>query len=598
MASAGLFASWVAVAFGAWAFAIAMGVGERSAAIRRSARRALMASGLAAGAASAIMVALLVKGDLSVSFVARSIATNLPTAFRVAALWSQPAGAVLPAAALVALAGVLATGRDRASFGLAAAAATVVALLAASVAASPFAILPWLPVEGLGLAPSLQHGAAVFGRIALTFAVAACAASAAVAADTLALEDAPASRTRALARWLLVSAALLLMAATFAAHGAFAAGDGATPVPLTAWHSSMLPALVALVGAYRARTGSPVAALLGALGLLGLACGLLVGAGALARNSLALAAFVIASLGASLGGAGDSIVRHSHGVRRVLGVAGIGLLAAGALLALRTALPPAAWIPGLSQWLLVAGAIATAFSLVEGDARAVEPRAVLVPVLGALAGAGFGFWLGRGAVPMSAAWGAVAGTCCGTAVLLARRAHDWRDRGVAVLLAAAAACAALAAAGESAARVTQSPLASGATLAIPIRFGGTVRLAHQGISRYEGANSHVVALALEASGGPFHDRLLTPQRREFVDGRDETLGPAVDLSSTASTAFEELRVHLEEVEREERVSVRVTSVPLSMGWRLAVLLVVGAAVLASIPAARGADLHTNEGLGE
>ena len=102
MGAAGVFASWIAAAFGAWAFLAALSGSGEGTATRHSAERALVASAVAALSASIVLTALLLSGDVTVSYVARSIATNLPPAYRVAALWSYPSGAALPTAALVA----------------------------------------------------------------------------------------------------------------------------------------------------------------------------------------------------------------------------------------------------------------------------------------------------------------------------------------------------------------------------------------------------------------------------------------------------------------------------------------------------------------
>ena len=61
------------------------------------------------------LAVLLSTGDFTVDYVARSITSNLSAPYRIAALWNLPAGAVLPTAAFVALAGWMASRRSRTS---------------------------------------------------------------------------------------------------------------------------------------------------------------------------------------------------------------------------------------------------------------------------------------------------------------------------------------------------------------------------------------------------------------------------------------------------------------------------------------------------
>jgi hypothetical protein len=125
MATVGLLASWGAALFAAWAFVGGMiGITPGHPA-RRSAERALVASAIAAAVATAALVQLLLAGDVTIAYVARSIATNLPNGYRVAALWNLPSGAVLPTATLAALVGGIATARAHSSLGVAAVGAIV-----------------------------------------------------------------------------------------------------------------------------------------------------------------------------------------------------------------------------------------------------------------------------------------------------------------------------------------------------------------------------------------------------------------------------------------------------------------------------------------
>ena len=587
MGTAGVLASWVAITFGVWTFGSALISTGYHPSARASAERALLASGLAALIASAILITLLLAGNVTVSYVARSVATNVPATYRMAALLSFPAGAVLPTAAIVAGFGAFATRGARSPLGLATVGATVVALLASSVSGAPFAILPWLPADGLGMAPTLQHPASVLGRIALSLGVATSASAAAIAADALA-DDSPHALDRvAYTRWLLATAALISATLFSAALGSFATGGAFTPAPLALWNRALVPALVAIICAYRARGGSAEAALLGALGVLGLASSVLIGAGSLSRGGVPLTVFVLASLGASVYGAIAAIIRRQRGVGRLLSVVGVVALAVGAVVAVRASAPPAVWMPQLAQWLLIGGGVATGLSVAAADCEIRRSRALALTLAGAVFGAAFGLWLAHGALSTASGWGALAGTSLGVMVGALRGAApaglSSTDRQWRVGIGCAIAFAALAACGESVPTTSSLTLVSGGQGSVALRLSGAVRLAHQGLSRYESVNSHVIAIALEASGGPVDGRLIIVERREYVDSRDEALGGPITRPGVTSGLLEELRVTLEDVGREEQVSLRVVAVPLAMAWRVALLVLALTAIIVCCP---------------
>ena len=574
------------MAFGVWTFVAALIATGYHPSARASAERAVVACGLAALTASAILIALLLAGTVAVSYVARSIATNVPAIYRAAALLSFPVGAVLPTAAIVAGFGALATRRARSSLGLAAVGATVVALLAASVASTPFATLPWLPADGLGMAPTLQHPASVVGRIALSLAVATGATTAAVAADALG-DDARALDRLTYTRWLLATAVWIGATLVLAALGSFATGSASTPAPLALWNGALIPTLVALTCAFRARRGSGEAALLGALGVLGLTSGVLIGAGSLTKAGVILSAFVFASLGSSVYGALDTIIRRQAGVTRLLSVVGLVALAVGAVVAVRAPAPFPDGMPRLAEWLIVGGGVATGLSLGADERGARLTRGLALTLGGAILGAAFGVWLARDAISTAVGWGALAGTSIGVVV--------WAMHGAArvgassagwqlhVCLGGAIAFLALGACGESSSTSSSLVLASGAQGNFVQRLSGSVRLAHQGLSRYERVNSHVMVVAIEASGGQLDRRLITVEQREYVDSRDETLGEPLNRPGVARGPLEELRVFLENSGRGDEVGLRVVSAPLAMAWPLALLALTVTAILAWIP---------------
>ncbi len=130
---------------------------------------------------------------------------------------------------------------------------------------------------------------------------------------------------------------------------------------------------------------------------------------------------------------------------------------------------------------------------------------------------------------------------------------------------------------------------------------GRVRLAlpfvlvHQGISRYEDGNAHVEALALEISRDGRRLGLVSADRREYVDSRDELLGPTIRRPAVLSTPLQELRVHLDDVTGDEGATLRLAVVPLALAWPAAALalLLLSASLLVSSPERR--PLHAPDG---
>lgn len=581
MAPAGLLASWAAALFAAWAFIGGLAAQSPGHPARRSAQRALVASAVAAAGATAVMLALLLSGDVTVSYVARSIARNVPAPYRLAAIWNLPAGAVLPTAALVALTGSLASVRARGSLGVAVAGAIVMSLCAASLAAAPFTTLPWIPTEGLGLAPVLQNAWSVAGRMALVAAIALATVASVAAADRLAQGGATAAAPRLQALLPLGTLALLGVAMWASARGAFVAGAQASPAPPAAWGGALVPALVATVFAWHGGRAGGAAALGTALGALGLMCVVVLAPPGRAAAAPAMAAFAVASLGAATWGAARGAVRARAGVRRVLALLAIAALASGAATTLWLTGDGGAWSVPAAQWLLAAGGAALVLAEVPGP----EATAVRAPrygaawvVAGGVAGGALGAWLSPSASP-SLAWSVLAGLATGMAALRLAGATG----GVATLpltiLSLATAAAALASAGEGGAVRTAIAIPSGGEGEVAMRFGPPVTLAHQGVSRFPDRNAHVLAVALEPGRGGRPLPLVSVELREYVDSRDETLGPAASRPADFGTRSQEVRVELAEVGADEGVRLSVTVVPFAAGWTLALVLVVLAALV-------------------
>lgn len=599
MATVGLLASWGAALFAAWAFVGGMiGIAPEHPA-RRSAERALVAAAIAAAVATAALVQLLLAGDVTIAYVARSITTNLTSGYRVAALWNLPSGAVLPTATLAALFGGIATARAHSSLGVAATGAIVMALVAASLAAAPFSTLPWVPTEGLGLSPALQHPMAVAGRIALSFAIAAATGLVATAADRLAAphasvgaltsvtqHDAHDQHATTRVAGLAVTGIAVAMWAT--ARGSFATGTAASPASLSAWGGSLVPALVSAVFALLAGKRGGAGLLAAALGALGLLSAVLLGRSAPRVGGWALDAFALLSLAAAATGAAASVDRARGIVPRVLDITAILLLTAGSAASLWLLGGGLQWLGTLAQWCLVAGLAAG----IAADGI-VRPASRWLVVSCGVAGAAVGLWLGPVDAPATG-WCLVAGLAAGAAVAeVAAPQSRASSRGWSLATGArllALALAALASAGEGRATSSLVVLNGGGTTTVATRFGAPLVLSHLGISRYEDGNAHVAALALEPSRGGRAQAIVSTDRREYVDRRDEILGPPTARPVIVAAGVEEVRITVDDLDRDERAQLRLTVAPFAGAWALSLVALALASLLQVRPRSARATL--------
>jgi hypothetical protein len=170
-----------------------------------------------------------------------------------------------------------------------------------------------------------------------------------------------------------------------------------------------------------------------------------------------------------------------------------------------------------------------------------------------------------------------------------------RRRGVeAFLFGGALVSLAIAAFGSGLSVTTTVTLASGATTTIRPRIGGETTLAHQGVSRFEAANSHVVAMAAELTRGG-SPRLLSPERREYVDSRDAPVAEPISRAGIARGLLDETRLSIVDVAADDTVTLRVQVVPFALAWRVAVLLLVLGAIA---PILAGARRHVPAPIGE
>lgn len=424
----------------------------------RGARGALGVSACFTAAALGLLIRGLFQVDLTLAYVARHLTTNLASGSRLLALWSDTPGSALAVAAIVSLTGAVAATRPAA---IALVSATVTALVAAAISGGALSGLPWTPIEGMGIAPPLQH------PLAAVAVLAACL-SAVCASVTATIVWNDGARGESASRWTITCFASLLIAAVVQAASARLSGAletaGVMGGPAGIW-------LVASVTA----------------GWSGLALGRV----ALPARTRHIAA------GATLGG-------------------------------------------------LLAAALAGLGEVVPGPAiQAIAVMALVAAVYSALA------------------W---------------RRAGMPRRLGVPsiLVLMALAVLAAVAALGQRR-TVVSGEVASGQVAEL-----NGLRLAHQGISRYEAPQAHVLAVALErqsASGA----RLARAEQREYFDGRGAMVGEVVSPPAVFRGVWRTTYVWLERVEAGDVVRLRSSTVMFETGWWIAVALACLAAVLSWLP---------------
>jgi cytochrome c biogenesis factor len=156
---------WIALLMAVWAATVSFagGAGRRDELILSGERAAYSATGFTVFASVGLWAALFSR-DFSLSYVASQISANLPNLYVFAAFWSGHEGSVLFSALILALCMAIAvrSNRDRnrelMPFVTGSLAVVLVFLLAtAAFKANPFTRLDWLPVDGRGMNPRLQH---------------------------------------------------------------------------------------------------------------------------------------------------------------------------------------------------------------------------------------------------------------------------------------------------------------------------------------------------------------------------------------------------------------------------------------------------------
>lgn len=536
MTLAGVAATWSALILAVIALLTALGASSERPYLRDLASRALFASAFASLSAAITLGVLLAQTRLDVAFVAAHVTRNMAVSDRVATMLTAPSGSALPTAALVAALGALRARRRRECVGLAVSAATALALVAASVAAEPFQRLSWQPAEGLGVLPWLVDNASVLGRIALMGAIATASLIAAYAADDLA-EEAQSRDASGDAARLTTLAALLAIGIVSSSIGAFSAGGAPSPAPVTPFARYLLVALLTSTLATRAHASSPLAALLGGVGGVGLLVGALLLNGA-PRPSLPVFLFCTAAVLAAAGG--SLVVSHSR--------------ARGA----------AFWWRALLDFGLAVAAISMLWW--PPDARRSESISV---------------------------WSAVGAT-------IAYGVHVWwrlaLTRPTAQLfLLLALALTSLAALGERLSTTREFALAGGERVIVDGSGENALSIEHQGLSRFERPTAHVEALGLGVHARGIA-RLIVAERRDYVDTRQNPIALGVARPAVTHIGVTELRVVLDSVGADERATVSVTLAPFAWGWLAAVMVAVVAALISWVARPLHNTINTGEPL--
>jgi len=203
------FATALAPLFAAWAVAASVAAVRTSRAdLAASARRSLVAATACAVIATAGLVTGLVRFDFAMRFVMQSSSFHMPIRYVPSALLGAPGGALLAFAAVVGVAGLVASIGRAAAGGAAGGAAgsadgvaeagarrwttgvlggmMLVPLAIVLFASGPFDVPLAARGDGAGLSPDLQHGAAGLHAMTLLFGTACAAVSFALTSGAVA----------------------------------------------------------------------------------------------------------------------------------------------------------------------------------------------------------------------------------------------------------------------------------------------------------------------------------------------------------------------------------------------------------------------------
>ena len=215
----GELALWVALLMAAWSAIVSF-------AGARAGRADLIASGVRGVYAAFVCVVLamsgvlvaLISSDFTFRFVASFTSANLPVGYKLAALWSAPAGTMLFCTLVLSTcAAIMVTTAEpdepRAPY-VAGVFSAIILVFVATVcfAANPYEPVMPPPVEGQGMFPVLQHPAFLLHAPLLYLGSMAASIPFALAMSALFAGRLGTHRTRALRRWTVVSWLLLTIA--------------------------------------------------------------------------------------------------------------------------------------------------------------------------------------------------------------------------------------------------------------------------------------------------------------------------------------------------------------------------------------------------
>ena len=191
MTAAGELSLWAALLLSLWGAVAARlalsGPAARAEALSESAARATWAVALLTAVAVGGLAAALLAPDLSLEYVALSTTRNVPEWWRLGALMSRPAGALLLLIAIASLLGAFAQRGSSTAFTARMCELLTASLTAIVITANPYARLPRALPEGVGLDPAWQIAVTPLARLAILIAAAVAAVA---VAQTLARRDA------------------------------------------------------------------------------------------------------------------------------------------------------------------------------------------------------------------------------------------------------------------------------------------------------------------------------------------------------------------------------------------------------------------------
>jgi cytochrome c-type biogenesis protein CcmF len=204
---------WIALLMCAWAATLSFAGGcLRRADLVASGERGVHAALMFVALASLGLWAALLTSDFSLRYVASFTSANLPIVYKFSAFWGGSAGSMLFSCLLLALLTALATwrhrSRDRALMPWVTGTGALVLLFfvsATAIASNPFERLEWIPPDGRGLDPQLQHPAMALHPPMLLLGYVATSIPFAFAIGALITRRLDAAWLRAVRMWALVS---------------------------------------------------------------------------------------------------------------------------------------------------------------------------------------------------------------------------------------------------------------------------------------------------------------------------------------------------------------------------------------------------------